>query len=143
MATAQEIIEAVRHAFSAELRPEHFTNYTHCCECAEHHALLASRDLQSLHLEDVNNAGWDPICFATAEGFRYYSFQEKDFSTRYIYAALANPVGRLHRDRISSGVLANFSSACSTFSVSAAQVGKYWRCVPSFFTFFQSFSSGL
>jgi hypothetical protein len=72
MATDSEIIEAVRHAFAAEPRPEHFTDYTHCCECAEHDALLASRDLDRLRLEDVNNAGWDPICFATAEGFRYY-----------------------------------------------------------------------
>ncbi len=72
MATDQEIIDAVRHAFATEPRPEHFTNYRHCCECAEHDALLASRDLQSLRLEDVNNAGWDPICFATAAGFRYY-----------------------------------------------------------------------
>jgi hypothetical protein len=72
MATDQEIINAVRHAFAAEPRPEHFTDHTHGCECAEHDALLASRDLDRLRLEDVNNAGWDPICFATAEGFRYY-----------------------------------------------------------------------
>jgi hypothetical protein len=72
MATDQRLIDAVRHAFGAEPRPEHFTNYRHCCECVEHDALLASRDLDSLRLEDVNNAGWDPICFATAEAFRYY-----------------------------------------------------------------------
>jgi hypothetical protein len=72
MATDQEIIDTVRHAFAAEPRPEHFTDHRHCCECAEHDALLASRDLDSLRLEDVNNAGWDPICFVTAEGFRYY-----------------------------------------------------------------------
>jgi uncharacterized protein DUF6714 len=72
MATDQEIIDAVRHAFAAEPRPEHFTDHTHCCECAEHDALLASRNLDCLRVEDVNNAGWDPICFVTAEGFRYY-----------------------------------------------------------------------
>jgi hypothetical protein len=72
MPTDQEIIEAVRHAFAAEPRPEHFANASHCCECAEHDALLASRDLDRLRLEDVNNAGWDPICFVTAAGFRYY-----------------------------------------------------------------------
>jgi hypothetical protein len=42
------------------------------CECAEHDALLASRDLDSLRVEDVHNAGWDPICFVTAASFRYY-----------------------------------------------------------------------
>jgi Family of unknown function (DUF6714) len=72
MATDPEIINTVRHAFAAEPRPEHFTDHTHCCEYAEHDALLASRDLDSLRLEDVNNAGRDPICFVTAAGFRYY-----------------------------------------------------------------------
>lgn len=72
MATDQEIINTVRYAFAAEPRPEHFTDHRHCCECAEHEALLASRDLDSLRVEDVNNAGWDPICFVTAAGFRYY-----------------------------------------------------------------------
>jgi hypothetical protein len=72
MPTDQEILDAVRHAFASEPRLEHFTNHTHCCECAEHDALLASRDLDTLRVEDVNNAGWDPICFVTAAGFRYY-----------------------------------------------------------------------
>jgi hypothetical protein len=71
MATDQEMINAVQQAFAAEPRPEHFTDHTHCCECAEHDALLASRDLGTLRVEDVNNAGWDPICFVTAKGFRY------------------------------------------------------------------------
>jgi hypothetical protein len=70
--TVQAIIDAVREAFAAEPRPEHFTDYSHCCECAAHDALLASRDLDSLRVEDINNPGWDPICFVTAEGFRYY-----------------------------------------------------------------------
>lgn len=72
MATDREMLAFVREAFAAEARPPHFTDYAHCCECAEHNDLLTSRDLQSLRLEDVNNAGWDPICFLTSEGFRYY-----------------------------------------------------------------------
>jgi hypothetical protein len=72
MDTDQEIIDIVMKAFALEPRPQHFTNYLHCCECAEHNDLLASRDLESLRLEDINNAGWDPICFITEEGFRYY-----------------------------------------------------------------------
>ena len=72
MATDQEIIDAVREAFGSEPRPQHFTNHSHCCECAEHNDLLSFRDPDTLRLEDVNNAGWDPICFATSEGFRYY-----------------------------------------------------------------------
>jgi hypothetical protein len=72
MATDQEIIVAVLEEFGAEPRPPHFTNFSHCCECAEHNDLLSSRDLSSLRLEDINNAGWDPICFTTSEGFRYF-----------------------------------------------------------------------
>jgi hypothetical protein len=72
MATDQEMIDAVRHTFAAEPRPKHFTDHTHCCECAQHDAVLASRDVDSLRVEDINNAGWDPICFVTAAGFRYY-----------------------------------------------------------------------
>jgi hypothetical protein len=72
MATDQKILEDVLQAFAAEPRPQYFTNYKHCDECAEHNDLLSSRDRDDLQLEDVNNAGWDPICFVTTEGFRYY-----------------------------------------------------------------------
>ena len=72
MATDQEIIELLRRAFADEPRPPHFTDHEHCCECAEHDALLRARDPDSLGLADVGNAGWDPICFVTEAGFRYY-----------------------------------------------------------------------
>lgn len=72
MATDQEMSDAVRHAFGAEPRPEHFTDHPHCCECAEHDAVVASRHVDSLRVEDIHNAGWDPICFVTAAGVRYY-----------------------------------------------------------------------
>ena len=72
MATDQEIISAAQKMFGSETRPEHFTNFSHCCECAEHNDLLSSRSPETLKLEDVNNAGWDPICFATSDAFRYY-----------------------------------------------------------------------
>jgi hypothetical protein len=72
MMNDEQIVGLVTKAFEDQARPEHFTDYRHCCECAEHDALLASRDLESLRLDDVNNGGWDPMCFATADGFRYY-----------------------------------------------------------------------
>ncbi len=72
MASDHEIMGAINKALLAEPRPDHFTDYTHCCECAEHDELLRARDRETLALEDVGNAGWDPICFVTAEGFRYY-----------------------------------------------------------------------
>lgn len=66
------IIASVWAAFSAEPRPEHFANYQHCCECYEHDELLRSRNRDTLRLEDVNNPGWDPICFVNEQGWRYY-----------------------------------------------------------------------
>jgi hypothetical protein len=72
MASDRQIIGLVRKAFETEPRPEHFTNYWHYCECAEHNEVLCSRDVASLKVEDVNNAAWEPIGFLTTEGFRYY-----------------------------------------------------------------------
>ena len=72
MSRDEDIIAMVYSVFETEPRPEHFTNYLHCYECAEHDELLRRRDKNSLGIEDVNNQGWDPICFITAEGWRYY-----------------------------------------------------------------------
>lgn len=66
-----DYIARATELFSAVERPEHFTHYQHCCECAEHDATLQQRDPQSLRYEDLN-PGWDPICFVTDAGFRYY-----------------------------------------------------------------------
>lgn len=66
------IIRLVQQAFAKRRKPEHFTNYKHCEECAEHDEVLRSRDINSLRIEDVGNAGSDPICFISAEGFAYY-----------------------------------------------------------------------
>ena len=72
MLSDAEIIEHTKQAFSSAGRPEHFTDFTHCEECLEHDELLRSRDLDSLKLEDVGNPGWNPVCFITPQGFRYY-----------------------------------------------------------------------
>lgn len=72
MPSDRDVLRIIDEAFSGEGRPEHFTDHTHCCECAEHDELLRARNRETLALEDVGNAAWDPICFVTAEGFRYY-----------------------------------------------------------------------
>jgi hypothetical protein len=72
MATDSEVLLAIDSAFGSVARPEHFTDFKHCCECAEHDALLRSRDRQSLTQADIGNPGWDPICFASPEGLAYY-----------------------------------------------------------------------
>ena len=70
--TDDEICEMVNQAFKGTPRPEHFTNYTHCDECEEHDNLLRSRNLETLEVGDIDNEMWDPICFLTPEGWRYY-----------------------------------------------------------------------
>jgi hypothetical protein len=67
-----EVIASLDAAFGNCARPEHFTDYQHCCECAEHDELLRSRDRRSLQLHDVGNPGWDPLCFTSAEGLLYF-----------------------------------------------------------------------
>jgi hypothetical protein len=70
--TDDDVLEAVHAAFGSIERPEHFTDYEHCCECAEHDALLLARDRETLTIEDVGSQGWNPITMATPEGFAYY-----------------------------------------------------------------------
>jgi hypothetical protein len=72
MSTDAEVIGQIDAVFGAVDRPEHFTNFTHCCECREHDELLRSRDRETLRIEDVGNPGWDPICFASPQGIAYY-----------------------------------------------------------------------
>jgi hypothetical protein len=66
------VLGEVRAAFGACRRPEHFTNYTHCEECAEHDELLRSRDNDTLRIADVGNPGWDPLCYVDPAGFGYF-----------------------------------------------------------------------
>jgi hypothetical protein len=72
MSTDAEIIADIESVFSSALKPEHFTNFTHCEECAEHDELLQSKDRDNLHISDVNNPGWDPLSFCSPEGFAYF-----------------------------------------------------------------------
>lgn len=67
-----DVLSVVAAAFEECCRPEHFTDHTHCCECAEHDELLRNRNRDTLTLADVGNPGWDPICFVTNDGFKYY-----------------------------------------------------------------------
>lgn len=69
--TDARILGDVQAAFAGCERPEHFTDFRHCCECAEHDELLRSRDRDTLQLEDVGNPGWDPLCFTSAAGLLY------------------------------------------------------------------------
>lgn len=72
MPSDADILQTIKQAFAGCRRPDHFTNYPHCEECAEHDEVLRSRDVDTLQIEDVGNVGSDPICFASPEGFAYY-----------------------------------------------------------------------
>lgn len=53
-------------------KPEHFTNHEHCDECAEHDQTLLNSSIAEISMKELGNPGWDPICFASAEGTKYY-----------------------------------------------------------------------
>ena len=67
-----EALKKINDAFGATPRPEHFTDYHHCPECAEHDELLRSRNLETLSRADVGNVGWDSIYSVTYQGFEYW-----------------------------------------------------------------------
>ena len=72
MTSDADILQRVQQAFAECRRPEHFTDFTHCEECAEHDEVLRSHDIHTLRIEHVGNPGWNPICFISPEGFAYY-----------------------------------------------------------------------
>jgi hypothetical protein len=72
MPTDADIFRTIKQAFAGCRRPDHFTEYTHCMECAEHDEVLRSHDVDTLRIEHIGNPGWDPICFISTEGFTYY-----------------------------------------------------------------------
>lgn len=72
MSTDAEVLAEIDAAFGTVARPEHFTNFSHCCECAEHDAVLRSRTRETLRLEDIGNPAWDPLCFTISQGIAYY-----------------------------------------------------------------------
>lgn len=53
-------------------KPLHFTDFDHCEECAEQDETLRSGSVEKIGLEEVGNPGWDPMCFCSAEGLKYY-----------------------------------------------------------------------
>jgi hypothetical protein len=53
-------------------KPAHFTDYQHCCECAEHDETLLAFDIDSIGLPQLGHPSWDPLCFSSPEGLIYY-----------------------------------------------------------------------
>lgn len=72
MDSVEALINQATGIFGKVPRPEHFTNHTHCCECAEHDDTLKAFTPEIITREALGHAGWDPMTFATDTGFRYY-----------------------------------------------------------------------
>lgn len=67
-----ELLRTIQDSVQGLPRPEHFTDYNHCSECAEHDETLRAHTPETIGVEELGNAGWDPICFITDQGFLYY-----------------------------------------------------------------------
>ena len=72
MVTDTAVLASIDNAFGTIQRPEHFTNFAHCDECAEHDARLQARDCETLRIEDVNAPGNDPLSFCSPQGIAYF-----------------------------------------------------------------------
>jgi len=70
--SAQALIAEAQHRFGDVSRPAHFTDYEHCCECAEHDATFQAHTPETIGREALGHPGWDPLCFATDAAFLYY-----------------------------------------------------------------------
>lgn len=64
-------VEESKRIFKVK-KPEHFTNYMHCEECAEHDEILCNSDIENIGMEQLGNPAWDPMCFCSVEGKKYY-----------------------------------------------------------------------
>lgn len=53
-------------------RPDHFADYKHCEECAEHDQTLRQSSIDSIGIKELGNPGWDPMCFCSVEGKKYF-----------------------------------------------------------------------
>jgi len=71
MTTDADILERVQQAFAGCRRPEHFTNFKHCEECAEADELFRSRDIHTLSISDVGVPS-GAMSFLSPEGFAYF-----------------------------------------------------------------------
>jgi hypothetical protein len=67
-----DVLAGICRAFADVPRPERFTDGRLSSERAEHEETLRAHTPDTISLEDVGNAGWDPICFVTIDGFKYF-----------------------------------------------------------------------
>jgi hypothetical protein len=66
--TIKNLIESIPNVD----RPLDYINKDHCDECLEHYEELFEVTVDKISFDIVANPGWDPTCFLTSSGFRYY-----------------------------------------------------------------------
>lgn len=64
-------VEQAKRVFEIE-KPEHFTNFNHCDECWDHDQILLKHTIDSISINELGNPAWDPICFCSNDGKKYY-----------------------------------------------------------------------
>lgn len=70
--TRDQILSSVKQAFDCYERPFQFVRGTcRCEECCEHETTMQGFTPGAIPLEELDNPGWDPICFASDEAFAY------------------------------------------------------------------------
>jgi hypothetical protein len=67
----EHIVREAYRAFGTFTRPEHFTDHTHCPECAEHDQTMRSRPLSGIGVVQLGNPGWSPVPFLTEQAYGY------------------------------------------------------------------------
>jgi len=114
------ILDEVRRAFRGVPRPAHFVDPSHCEECAEHDATFLVHTPETIGLEQFGDAGWDPICFLSEQGYAYYM----PALARIVLSAPAEYLGAF-LSHLSPHRIASFSS--EPISVGAPGFGRLRR----------------
>jgi hypothetical protein len=71
MSTDAELLADVTRVFGAVPRPDKFTDHPYCSECEGHDETLQAHTLETLSIEEVGSAAWNPIVMCTPDAFRY------------------------------------------------------------------------
>lgn len=66
------VLAGLETAFAGVPRPMHFTDFSHCPECAEHDERLQASDGRTLGREFVAYPACDPFCVALPASFAYF-----------------------------------------------------------------------
>ncbi len=69
----KQALAAIDRVFGGLPRPEPLIrNPNHCCECAEHEETLSVVTPETIGLEQVGSPAWDPVCYLSDAGYRYF-----------------------------------------------------------------------